>query len=147
MFPEGGQIRDPGLAEKVVAPLAALLEKSEWERVEDIPINAKTPETSLLTHIRFAARAALALAEAHRELYGMEMDTDILLVAALVHDGNIFVNFQASSQHTRATCCAVKASWPRGMWVPCCSTAPTGSRCGWRIVNYADMGTNPLPIP
>ena len=48
-----------------------------------------------MTHIRYVARTSLALAEIHRELYGTEVDTDILLAAALVHHGNKFVDFQA----------------------------------------------------
>ena len=55
VFPEVEQIRDPGLAEKVVA---TLWEESELERIEDIPIKAKNPKTSLVTHIRFVARAS-----------------------------------------------------------------------------------------
>ena len=51
-----------------------------------------------MTHIRYVTRASLALAEIHRELYGTEVDTDILLAAALVHDRNKFVDFHASKE-------------------------------------------------
>lgn len=96
LFPEVARIGDRDLAEKVVAVLAELSEESEWGRVEDIPFNSKIPDTPLVTHIRFVARAALALAEIHRELYGTEVDADLLLAAALVHDGNKFVDFLPS---------------------------------------------------
>ena len=95
MIPEAEQIRDPGLAGRVVATLAARWEEPEWERIEDIPFNAKNSDTSLVTQTatRYVARASIAQAEIHRELYGTEVDTDILLAAALADDGNKFFDF------------------------------------------------------
>lgn len=88
LFPELAEFRDRGLAERVADLLAWFWRDSGWEDLEAVPYLVEAPEISLVTHVRFVARAALLLADLWTEMLGRSIDRDLLLAAALLHDAS-----------------------------------------------------------
>jgi putative nucleotidyltransferase with HDIG domain len=91
-LPEVALIQDETLREQVVEVHARALAETGFERIEDIPPTGvpESPAMKLGTqadHYRGTATMALGLANGMRQvLEHVEIDDDVLLAAALVHD-------------------------------------------------------------
>jgi len=89
IFPEVDQIRNPGLAAKVVQVWQRVWEESTWDDLRDVPKNDQIHEISLVQHVRGVTQGAVALARIATELYpGVELDMDTLIAGALLHDAS-----------------------------------------------------------
>ena len=91
-LPELDLIGDEALREKVVELHALALSETSFSRIEDIPASG-VPESPLMRrgtqadHYRAVATMALGMAKGLEEVMGdLEIDYDILIAAALVHD-------------------------------------------------------------
>src|ERR1700754_726503 len=91
-LPEVEMIRDEGLRAQVVEVHALALAGTGFDRIEDIPANG-VPESPLMTrgtqadHYRGTATMAVGLAKGMQDvLPHVEIDYDVLVAAALVHD-------------------------------------------------------------
>lgn len=87
-FPEIEKIGDKELAEKVLAIWSDVLDESEWERIEDVPKNPlyASDSDTLLRHTQSVIRMAMAVAQIVVDMYGREVDMDVLIAAAVLHD-------------------------------------------------------------
>ena len=91
-LPELGLIVDEALREKVVELHAIALSETSFRRIEDIPPSG-VPESPLMRrgtqadHYRAVATMAVGMARGLEDVMGdLEIDYDILIAAALVHD-------------------------------------------------------------
>jgi putative nucleotidyltransferase with HDIG domain len=91
-LPEVSMIKDEALREQVVELHAQALAETEYERIEDIPASG-VPESPLMTrgtqadHYRGVATMAVGMAKGLEDVMGgLEIDYDLLVAAALVHD-------------------------------------------------------------
>src|SRR5262245_26936224 len=91
-LPEVAMIKDETLREQVVELHAQALAETSFERIEDIPASG-VPESPLMTrgtqadHYRGVATMAVGMAKGLEDVMGgLEIDYDLLIAAALVHD-------------------------------------------------------------
>jgi putative nucleotidyltransferase with HDIG domain len=91
-MPELALIRDEALRDQVVEVHALALAETGFERIEDIPPTG-VPDSPPMTrgtqadHYRGTATMAVGLAKGMQEVLGhVEIDYDVLVAAALVHD-------------------------------------------------------------
>jgi putative nucleotidyltransferase with HDIG domain len=91
-LPEVAMIKDEALREQVVELHAQALAETSYERIEDIPPSG-VPESPLMTrgtqadHYRGVATMAVGMAKGLEDVMGgLEIDYDLLIAAALVHD-------------------------------------------------------------
>jgi putative nucleotidyltransferase with HDIG domain len=91
-LPEVAMIKDETLREQVVELHAQALAETEYERIEDIPASG-VPESPLMTrgtqadHYRGVATMAVGMARGLEDVMGgLEINYDLLIAAALVHD-------------------------------------------------------------
>lgn len=90
-FPEIDDIEEASLQDRVVAVWAAALEESTFEDLTGIPWWPPRQETigqekTTVAHIREVTRCATVLVDALDELTEVELDRDIVIAGALVHD-------------------------------------------------------------
>ena len=86
VLPEIGDIENRQWREACISIWVEAVESSCWDDVMEVPNNPDTPKDSLVRHTRGVLRGALALAQAVRELRGVEVDCDKLRVICLLHD-------------------------------------------------------------
>ncbi len=91
-LPELAMINDPTLREQVVELHALALAETSFKKIEDIPPSG-VPESPLMRrgtqadHYRGVATMAVGMAKGLEQAMGnLEIDYDILVAAALVHD-------------------------------------------------------------
>ena len=91
-LPEIALIEDAGLREKVVEVHARALAETGFRRIEDIPPSG-VPESPLMRrgtqadHYRGVATMAIGMADGLEAVMGdVDIDRDLLVAAALVHD-------------------------------------------------------------
>ncbi len=91
-LPEIEQISDPTLRQQVVDLHAIALAETSYRRIEDIPPSG-VPESPLMTrgtqadHYRGVATMAVGMAKGLEAVMGeIDIDYDLLIAAALVHD-------------------------------------------------------------
>ena len=91
-LPELALIEGQELRERVIEAWAMALSETEYERIEDIPPSA-VPRSPFMErgtqadHMRATAQLALGLAEGMERVFGnMEIDHDVVVAGALVHD-------------------------------------------------------------
>jgi len=88
VFPEVDQIRDAGLAARVVRVWQRVWDESGWDP-RDVPKNDQIHEVSLAQHVRGVTQGAIALARIASDLYpGVEIHMDTLIAGALLHDAS-----------------------------------------------------------
>ena len=83
-------IEDAGIRQKVAAVWDAALSEHNInaEELHKLPFCDEVPvgRVSLLTHLRAVARTAAHLADIYTDTYGVAVDKDALVAAALLHD-------------------------------------------------------------
>ncbi len=85
-FPLLDTFKNSELATKVANIWYDLWKDSKWERIEDASFNPLCPGVSLVSHTRSVTHGALELAKIRNEIYGEELNFDVLLAGALLHD-------------------------------------------------------------
>ena len=93
-FPLLDTIKDGELATKVANIWYDLWKNSKWERIEDAIYNPLCPEVSLITHTRSVTHGAYEFAKITNEVYGDELNFDLLLVGALLHDVSKLLEYE-----------------------------------------------------
>lgn len=93
-FPLLDTFKDSELATKVASIWYDLWKDSKWERIEDAIFNPLCPEVSLITHIRSVTHGAFEFAKIRNEVYGDELNFDILLAGALLHDVSKLLEYE-----------------------------------------------------
>lgn len=105
LLPEVDQFQDAAMADLVVEIWAEAWEESSWTNLVDVPkgltsSGAPVAET-LIAHTRGVTRACLGCAAALREAHGYEIDHDLLLAAALIHDASKVVELEPYADGVR----------------------------------------------
>lgn len=96
-------INDKELAKKVAKIWHEVWKESKWEDIEDACFKPDYPGISLLNHIRSVTQAALKFAETRMEIYGEQINIDILLAGALLHDVSKVLEFEPTKEKPIAT--------------------------------------------
>lgn len=86
LFPEIAEIGNQKLREDTVSIWQEVFSQSNWTLLEEAKFNATCPGITLVDHTRAVTLGALAVAEAHKSVFGAEYDRDVLLVCANLHD-------------------------------------------------------------
>lgn len=85
------QIKDEALRQEVLDIYEEIMEQSEFERMEDVPMvhpDHSKWNTTLVHHEATTTRAALAVAKCVEKAYGVKLNTDYLIAGDLLHDGS-----------------------------------------------------------
>ena len=87
-FPLIKQIKQDDIREKVIQVWVRLWRASGYARFERVPHlpSDKPPQQTLVKHINATAEAALAVAKQLKEEYGLPINFDYLIAAAILHD-------------------------------------------------------------
>jgi hypothetical protein len=97
LFPEVDLISDEVLRQAVANTWLALLESSEYERIEDCPYSLDPKvEINLVEHIRATTRAVIAVADVLLEVHAINLDRDRLLSAILLHDASKLLEWSSA---------------------------------------------------
>ena len=88
LFPELALIQNRDLREKTVQVWLQACQDCDWDSLEEIPFSAgftPTPD-NLVYHTRLAARYSYAVAQQSNQLQKTQVDLDIIVAGALLHD-------------------------------------------------------------
>ena len=91
LLPEINDLHDKALAEKVVQIWDEMWEESKWERIEDSPKSLNATAYKLIPHVRSVAQGCMGMARTVTANYGIPVQHDVLLAAALLHDASKLV--------------------------------------------------------
>lgn len=93
-LPSIDKITNRAVAEKVENIWYHTWKMSKWERLEDAPFNSLCPGVRLIDHTNAVVEGAMRLAKIREELFGDEIDVDILLAGALLHDVSKLLEYE-----------------------------------------------------
>ena len=85
-FPELNLLEDKSLLEKTCKVWIDAFSVSKWENLEDARFNIFCPGISLVEHTRATAQTTIDIIKSVRELYNTEVNLDLAIVMAIVHD-------------------------------------------------------------
>jgi len=97
-LPEINQIQDERLREQVIAVWQDVARESPHATLAECPWGSAMPHVRLMDHIRSVTRVALALADVLSREDGHQINRDILLAGALLHDVSKIVEFTRDEQ-------------------------------------------------
>ena len=86
LFPEIAEIENETLKQNTVDIWCEVFAQSNWPTLETAKFNALCPGITLVDHTRAVTQGAIALADAHKAIFGSEYDKDTLLVCSILHD-------------------------------------------------------------
>ena len=96
-FPQLSEIKNQEYAKKAAEIWVEAFENSSWEDIADAQFATRAPGVALVKHTESVTANALMIARNTVEKYGYEIDTDILILAAVLHD-TMFSKFCALAQ-------------------------------------------------
>lgn len=97
-FPKIVEIQQPKLKEGVIEVWARLWRESGYQNLEDVPNHDGCLQDPLVKHTNAAVKAALATAEQLEQDYGIGVDRDVLLAAAILHDADKIVLYERKDE-------------------------------------------------
>lgn len=80
------QIKDERLREQVLQVWVRAWEETCWKDIADVPFDLHVAGCSLVEHTNFVVSSAIAMASIARNIWQLEVDTDVLLAGAVLHD-------------------------------------------------------------
>ena len=86
--------KDRNLATKVAKVWYDLWQESKWENLSEAAWNLQCPGISLIEHTRSVSEASIEFAKVRERVYGEQIDFDILLAGALLHDASILLELE-----------------------------------------------------
>ncbi len=97
IFPEINEIEDGELKEKTIKCFVKAIEEGKWtpEDVEKLPFTLliKTEGITLINHIRAVTNMAKSVTEVFNKFYAKQLDMDLIISGALLHDVGKFVEY------------------------------------------------------
>lgn len=94
LLPEIAEITNQALADTVVDIWQEFWGKSEWERLEHVPKNAKSlSDRPLIAHVRAVTQQAISTGRIVQEQHGIAVDMDLLTAGALLHDVSKLIEY------------------------------------------------------
>jgi HD superfamily phosphodiesterase len=103
LMPEILQIKDDELKEKVAKVWIKLWQHSTWSRIDEVPFLHDVPGVTLVQHSRATIAAAIKIAEVLREYHNINVDFDLLIAAAALHDVSKLVEYQKEMDKTSSS--------------------------------------------
>lgn len=98
LFPEIKFIQNDTLKSKVITVWDEALGMSNWENPLLIPFNSEIgAEPSLINHTRSVTRTALWYAENYEKTFNKQVDHDVLIAGAILHDVSKVLEFELES--------------------------------------------------
>ena len=85
-FPQLSEIKNQEYAKKAAEIWVEAFENSSWEDIADAQFATRAPGVALVKHTESVTANALMIARNTAEKYGYEINTDILILAAVLHD-------------------------------------------------------------
>lgn len=89
-FPELDEIADPNARQRVIDTWAAVLEESEFDHIEAIPwwppYAPDVGEETQVDHVRDVTACAIVLADTLTDRRELELDRDLVVIGAFLHD-------------------------------------------------------------
>lgn len=85
-FPELEHIASEELRDQVVRAWRLGLDRGGWADIAAIPYAWNIDEVTTVEHVRGVAQVARAAADIQEELHGADVDRDVVLAVALLHD-------------------------------------------------------------
>lgn len=88
IFPELAALKNQAWAQAVISIWSEVLERSDWQSVQDARFSIGADEISLVGHTRAVLNHALDIADSLKEVHGREvpLDRDLLIVGCILHD-------------------------------------------------------------
>ena len=80
------EIKDGSMAEKVADVWLETIHMSTYSNIAEMPFSDKFPDRTLKEHVNATTEAALALSRIFKKYHGIEVDEDLLIAFALIHD-------------------------------------------------------------
>ncbi len=85
-FPELNAVKNENLARAACACWDESVKISEWDSLEDVPFHPNPRKGKLLSHLQLTTRIAVDMANAIISTYKTEVDMDVVILAAVLHD-------------------------------------------------------------
>jgi len=102
-LPEIAWIKDSSLREAVASIWIESFEASSWSSLRDCPKHpADAPHVSLIDHVRSVTQQAAVVAGVARQMYSCDINNDILVAGALLHDVSKLVEYEPDDQGSGA---------------------------------------------
>ena len=80
------EIKDGSMAEKVAEVWLETIHMSTYSNIAEMPFSDKFPDRTLKEHVNATTEASLALSRIFKKYHGIEVDEDLLIAFALIHD-------------------------------------------------------------
>lgn len=85
-FPELNRVENQSLAHAACDAWEESVKMSEWNSLADVPFHPNPLKGMLLNHLQLVTKISVDLAESIQEVYGTDIDMDVLILAAMMHD-------------------------------------------------------------
>ncbi|WP_058958379.1 HD domain-containing protein [Pantoea anthophila] len=85
-FPQLAAVKNRRLADAACEIWVEAFRNSAWENIEDAQFAIRAPDVSLVKHTENVTDNVLLIARNIQKKFGYEVDTDILIVSAVLHD-------------------------------------------------------------
>ena len=86
LIPAVGRINDDALREALCRTWAEAFRRGPFESFVDVPQGLAVPTRSLLTHVNDVNRLALSFIDVVHRDYGLQVDAEVALAGAILHD-------------------------------------------------------------
>jgi putative nucleotidyltransferase with HDIG domain len=114
IFPEIKRIQSRPLRKGVLRVWELAVQESGEGDLFSVPFNPEVKGASLVQHIQFVVKASLFIADQLKKAHGHQIDLDLLIASALLHDlGKIF---EYRRQGGRFKKTEIGKFFPHGFW-------------------------------
>lgn len=104
LLPELELIENTAWREAVIDIWVETWTESSWSDPYDCPKSYKSvPDRSNIDHTRSVTQQALAVLEVAERMYGTQVDRDVLIVSALLHDVSKLIEYEPGPEGSRAS--------------------------------------------
>jgi putative nucleotidyltransferase with HDIG domain len=93
-FPQLELVKRREWADAACEIWADLWEQSSWKVLDEVPANPLTPTASLINHVQAVVENCIHVAKIRESLYGDNVDMDVLIMGAVLHDASKVIEFE-----------------------------------------------------
>lgn len=93
-FPLLDQIKNKEWKKEAIEIWENFFSKSKWDDVEQAMLNINPQKGTLANYVRAVMKISLDCASTFQEIYGINVDTDILLLSAFLHDACKLIEYE-----------------------------------------------------
>lgn len=85
-FPELNRVKDQALARAACDAWEESIRMSGWNDLSEVPFHPNPIKGCLLHHLQITTKIAVDMAEAIMDVYAIDVDMDVLILSATMHD-------------------------------------------------------------